>query len=94
MNRPSGPAVDFRLSSPSLDVAADVQLRPFGDRWVAVARIADDHHVGIGSSPRQALVSALASLGDIVTRMLLADTSLLGPSAALLSRRPEEKLTS
>ncbi|MFN2483532.1 MAG: hypothetical protein ABR509_01160 [Candidatus Limnocylindria bacterium] len=79
----SNTGVTFRLTAASLDVTVDVRLRSFGDRWVAVADVSGRHEVGLGANPRQALRGALASLGDVVTRHLLADPALFGASTAL-----------
>ena len=84
--------VTFRLTAASLDVTVEIRLRSFGERWVAVADVSGRQEVGLGGSPRQALRGALASLGDVVTRHLLADPALFGASAALAgARQPTPK---
>ena len=41
-------SVEFRLSASAYDFWVDVRLRCFGDRWVAVADIADEPELGLG----------------------------------------------
>lgn len=77
----------FTLGAPGrLDFTVDVRLARFGDRWLAVADIADEPEVGLGQSARQALEAALASLGDVAARALLADTALLAASVDILGQ--------
>jgi hypothetical protein len=79
----------FTLSAPGrLDFAVTVRLARFGDRWLAVAEIADEPEVGLGRTARQALEAALASLGDHAARALLADTALLQASLDILGQEP------
>jgi hypothetical protein len=79
--------VKFRLSAPSLGFWVDVRLRSFGDRWLAVAEIANDRELGLGTTPRQALEGALASLASEDRSALLCDPSLFGASAAVATAR-------
>lgn len=72
--------LDVRLSDPSVDFWVDVKLRSFDDRWLAVADIAGQPEVGIGSSARRALVAALSGLGERLATALLADPQLLATS--------------
>jgi hypothetical protein len=65
--------VEFRLSSPCLDFYVDVWLRAFGGRWLAVADIAGDKEIGLGRSPRDALLASLSSLGVHAMTHLLSD---------------------
>jgi hypothetical protein len=65
----------------------DVRLRSFGDRWLAVAEIADERELGLGTTPRQALEGALASLASEDRAALLCDPGLFGASAAVASAR-------
>jgi hypothetical protein len=74
--------VRFRLSAPSLAFWVDVRLRSFGGRWVAVAEIANDRELGLGTTPRQALEGALSSLTTEDRSALLCDPSLFGASSA------------
>ncbi len=77
----------FTLSAPGrLDFSVRVRLGRFGDRWLAVAEIADEPEVGLGRTARQALEAALASLGEHAARALLADTALLAASVDILDQ--------
>lgn len=78
------PNLDVRLTAPSLDFSVDVRLRSFGERWIASAEIAGQTQTGLATTARQALSASLASLGDRVRALLLADPALLGPSLALI----------
>ena len=76
--------LEVRLAAPSLDFFVDVKLRSSGERWVAAATIDGAVEIGLAMTPRQALAASLASLGDRVRTLLLADLSLLKPSITLL----------
>lgn len=76
--------LDVRLTAPSLDLVVDVNLRSSGDRWIAAADIAGELQIGLAATARQALAASLASLGDRVRTLLLADLSLLKPSLTIL----------
>jgi hypothetical protein len=75
--------VQFRLSAPALPGGAEVRLRSFGERWVAVARIDGMSRSGLGIGPRQALSASLADLPASTTTVLLADLALLHPSVEI-----------
>ncbi len=78
---------EFTLHAPGrLDFSVTVRLARFGDRWLAVAEIADEPEVGLGRTARQALEAALASLGEHATRALLADTALLAASVEIIGQ--------
>ena len=85
--------MQFRLSAPELDLSVDVRLRSFGDRWIAAAEIAGDRELGLGSSAREALTAALASLGQAASEALLADPALFGPSAAVVAAQAGRRST-
>ena len=74
-------SVEFRLSASAYDFWVDVRLRCFGDRWVAVADIADEPELGLGRTARQALEGALAPLGRRAADAFLSDPVLLSASA-------------
>ena len=76
--------LDVRLTAPSLDLVVDVNLRSSGDRWIAAADIAGELQIGLAATARQALAASLASFGDRVRTLLLADLSLLKPSITIL----------
>jgi hypothetical protein len=75
--------VQFRLEAPALGFSAQIQIRSFGDRWMAVAEIAGEPQIGIGRNAREALEGALASLGQRVATACLLDPALLAPSAEI-----------
>jgi hypothetical protein len=66
-----------RLIAPDLDFWVDVNLRGYGERWMAVAMISGEPEVGLGDTAHQALEAALSSLGDQATKALMADPQLL-----------------
>src|SRR5918992_317850 len=74
--------VEFRLGT-AMGSVMDVSVRSFGDRWVAVATIADRMEHGLGRTAREALAGALASLGQPAVTVLLADLALLAPSVEI-----------
>ena len=80
----STPVTAFTLSAPSAGISVDVTLRTTEGRWIAVAVTGDRRNVGIGSKPGVALTAALAWLPPATRVELLADSSLLGPSRAVL----------
>lgn len=65
--------MDLRLSAPSLGFWVAVRLRSFGDRWIAVADIADDLELGTAMTARGALAQALSPLGGEAADSLLDD---------------------
>ena len=75
-----------------------MRLRNFGDphgadgsggRWLAVADIAGEHEIGLGSSPREALAASLSSLGAQATTALLADPQLIGISGSMIGQNEQ-----
>jgi hypothetical protein len=76
-------SVEFPLDANGLGLTIGVRIRSFGDRWMAVAEIDGEPEVGLGRTARQALEAALGSLGQRVTRSILADVQLLGPSVEI-----------
>lgn len=96
--RPTLVSVNFRIGAPALDFYVDVRLRNFGDpqavegsdgRWLAVADIAGEHEIGLGSSPRGALLASLSSLGAQATAALLADPQLIGVTGSVMGRNKQ-----
>jgi hypothetical protein len=53
----------MRLRAPTLDFYVDVRVREFGGRCIAAADIAGDAELGFGFTIREAVNSALATLG-------------------------------
>jgi hypothetical protein len=76
------PLVDVQFPIELVDAAfsIEVRIRSLGDRWMSVADIAGERQVGLGRNPREALEAALVSLGERMTKTLLADLRLLAPS--------------
>jgi hypothetical protein len=68
--------VDFRLGAPSLDFYVDVRLRAFGGRWLAVADIAGEYEIGVGTDVCTALTGSMECLGPDATALLLSDPQL------------------
>jgi hypothetical protein len=82
MNASPG-SIEFTLR-PQRTAAVRVRLRRIDARWLAEIS-SPTSSVGVGGSARQALTAALQPLGDIETRLLLADLGLLEPSVAVLA---------
>ena len=83
MNRDAAVSVQFRLEAPGTDFTVDIQVRWFGERWMATAEIGGKPEVGIGQSARQALEASLVSLGERVAAACLQDLALLAPSVEI-----------
>lgn len=83
--RPTGAALTFRLTAPTHRLEVGLLLRPFGERWVAVAEFADGAEVGIGADPRAAVTASLGRLRPRARAEMLADLSLLEVSRLLLA---------
>jgi len=84
--RPHLVSVNARLSSTELSLDVGIRIRQLDGRWLAVAEFGGQPEVGIGATPRAALVAALGTLGDRAAVTLMADPQLFGISAAI--RRP------
>ncbi len=76
--------MEIRLSAPDVGFHVDVELIRRGSRWVAVAHIAGEREIGLGSNAREALAASLSSVDRRAAAALLADSSLFGPSRAVL----------
>ena len=63
--------MNFRLTAAALDFYVDVRLRDFNGQWLAVADIAGEYEMGLGSSAREALEACLSSLGRTAAEGLL-----------------------
>ena len=83
--RPTGAALTFRLTAPSDRLEVDLLLRPFGERWVAVAESADSREVGVGADPRAAVTASLGRFRPRARAEMLADLSLLEVARLLLT---------
>jgi hypothetical protein len=78
-------SVEFELAAPTRGVRVAVRLRPSGERWVAVAEIANVEQVGVGGSARDALLASLGTLKRTVVAELLSDLRLLEVSCQVRS---------
>lgn len=76
-------SVNTRLACEQLGMDVELRLRHLDGRWLAVADFDGEPEVGIGPTPRAALVAALATLGDRAAAALLADPQLFGLSLAV-----------
>lgn len=72
-------SVHVRLSSASLSFYVDVRLRDFDGRWLAVADIAGEYEIGVGTDVRIALTGSLVSLGPDAVNLLVSDPQLEVP---------------
>jgi hypothetical protein len=79
-------SANARLRPDQLGIEVNIRLRELDGRWLAVADFGGDPEVGIGPTPRAALVAALATLGERAAAVVMADPQLFGLSAAI--RRP------
>jgi hypothetical protein len=68
--------VYLRLSAPCLGFYVDVRLCDLGGRWLAVAVIAGEYEIGVGTTVRMALTGSLVSMGPDATALLLSDPQL------------------
>ena len=76
-------SVEFRLASDELGIEVAIRLRQLDGRWLAVADFGGQPEVGIGPTPRAALVAALATLPERAATALMADPQLFGLSIAI-----------
>ena len=76
-------SVNARIGSRELGIEVGIRLRQLDGRWLAVAEFGDEPEVGIGSTAREALTAALATLGERTMAALMADPELFGVSAAI-----------
>jgi hypothetical protein len=81
--RPQLVSANAHLKAGQFGIEADIRLRQLDGRWLAVADFGGEPEVGIGPTPRAALVAALATLPDRTAIALMADPELFGLSAAI-----------
>ena len=79
-------SANVHLRADQLGIEVDIRLRDLDGRWLAVADFGGAPEVGIGPTPRAALVAALATLPERAATALMADPQLFGLSATI--RRP------
>jgi hypothetical protein len=78
--------VRLRLSPAVLGIAIHVRLGDFDDRWTASVSYGSATANGLGPTARDALVAALAPLGQRATTILMAQPMMFAASAHLLGR--------
>ena len=83
-------SVNARLGSQELGIEVAIRLRDLDGRWLAVAEFGGEPEVGIGATPRAALIAALGTLGERTAAALMADPQLFGAQR----RDPPARLTS
>ena len=76
-------SANAHLKAGQFGIEADVRLRQLDGRWLAVADFGGDPEVGIGPTPRAALVAAFGTLPERAATALMADPELFGLSAAI-----------
>ena len=81
----SSQPVEFEVAPPALGYAVSVLLRNVIGRWLAVAECLDVRHIGLGSTAREALVSAFAPLGARTAAVLMVDPALFGASIRVVA---------
>lgn len=69
----------LHLTHPALDFWVEVRLREFDGHWLAVADLADQPDIGVGSAPKEALRAALDALPMAIRDQLvvLAESQLV-----------------
>jgi hypothetical protein len=83
IQRPRLVSANAHLTADQLGIEVDIRLRQLDGRWLALADFGCDPEVGIGPTPRAALVAALATLPERAATALMADPQLFGLSAAI-----------
>jgi hypothetical protein len=81
--RPQLISANAHLRAGQFGIEVDIRLRQLDGRWLAVADFGGDPEVGIGPTPRAALVAALGTLPERAATALMADPELFGLSAAI-----------
>ena len=76
-------SVNGQIASAELGIEVGIKLRQLDGRWLAVADFGGQPEVGIGPTPRAALVAALATLPERTATALMADPQLFGLSAEI-----------
>ena len=83
VQRPKLVSANAHLRAGQFGIEADIRLRELDGRWLAVADFGGDLEVGIGPTPRVALLAALATLPERAATALMADPQLFGLCAAI-----------
>ena len=81
----SGHWVDFELTVTGLGQRVQVRISSFPERAVATVEVGAMRTNGIGATAREALVAALAPLGNRLTIGVMAAPAMFGASAQLLA---------
>jgi hypothetical protein len=76
--------VEFEVAPTSLGYPVAVRLGDYQERWVAVVQSGSVSTNGLGASARDALLAALAPLGERAIAALMAEPMMFGASASLL----------
>jgi hypothetical protein len=83
LQQPRLVSASAHLRADQFGIELDLRLRELDGRWLAVADFGGEPEVGIGPTPRAALVAALTTLPERATTALMADPQLFGLSAAI-----------
>lgn len=81
----SGHWLDLELSITGAGQVVRVRIGSFGERSVASVELGLTKTNGIGASAREALVAALAPLGNRMTTAVMAAPAMFGASAQLIA---------
>jgi hypothetical protein len=81
----NGSWVDFELTVTGLEQRMQVRIGDFGERCVASVELGRTLTSGIGGNAREALVAALAPLGNRMTTAVMSAPAMFGASARLLA---------
>jgi hypothetical protein len=81
----SGHWVDFELTVTGLSQGVQIRIGTFAERCVASVELGAVRTSGIGATAREALVAALAPLGNRMTTTVMAAPAMFGASAQLLA---------
>jgi hypothetical protein len=65
---------------------ASASLGDFDSRWVSVVRCGSSETNGLGATAREALIAALAPLGERTTTAFMAAPEMFAASARVLAR--------
>ncbi|HET6820142.1 MAG TPA: hypothetical protein VFH98_06270 [Candidatus Limnocylindria bacterium] len=77
--------VDFELTVTGVDASLQVRIGSFAERSVASVELGALRTNGIGATAREALVAALAPLGNRMTTAVMSAPAMFGVSARLLA---------
>jgi hypothetical protein len=81
----NGHWLDIELTVTGAGLPVQVRIGDFGERCIASVELGSTVSEGIGATARQALVAALAPLGNRMTTTVMAAPAMFGASARLLA---------